>query len=299
MVNSSVSKFSGRLAKSFSIALLASIFLLMTVSGCLTTKGLPNHNFTVKYYGDCYAPVQQLRDNESALKADVMKGAAAGALAGAAAGLLAGGGDWRYILGGAVIGAAAGATITYLVSSEVQEKDQAARFAAYSETMDVDIKNIELANQAGRLAAECYDRQYNQLERDFRAGRVSKPEMLERLAEIRAGIDEAVEIMQYYQDITVANIKTYDEIIVAEEKRAPEQDKATPQRRQAVSAKKKKIETFSAATDTQMARLRERSRVIGNRQNAVNDAITPSQAYLDDAILAAFEFESCIPCSRS
>ncbi|MDR3154492.1 MAG: hypothetical protein LBW85_09575, partial [Deltaproteobacteria bacterium] len=211
-------------------ALCAALAALIIVTGCAGQK-LGKQTVVVKHYPTCYQPVTDMRRNAEQLNESVMKGAVGGAVTGAIAGLITGGGDWRHIAAGAAIGAISGATVSYLVTSETQSKAQAERFAMYTQTIDVDYRNLDQAVAAARITAQCYKQEYKKVERDFKAGRMSKEEMLERVAEIRDGSKDAATILRNYNDVAVANIQTYDEIVKAETTRTADRPSQSTMRR--------------------------------------------------------------------
>ncbi|MDR1165578.1 MAG: hypothetical protein LBO66_06840 [Deltaproteobacteria bacterium] len=284
-----------RLGQGLSSTVLACSLALLLVSGCIG-QGLPTHKFTVNYYQKCYEPIKQLRDNEDKLKGDVMKGVAAGAMAGFITVLIASDGNWRAALLGAVIGAAAGATVAYLVSNEIQSQEQEARFAAYNETMDVDISNISMAVKSARLARACYDREYKALERNYKAGRVPQPEMVERLAELRDGMGEVTEVLKKYNDVTLANVETYDNIIVAENKRTPDQDKLNPQNLQTVTKKRGNAAKLTRDADAELTLCGNLFNLMDRRSLEVQNA---GNGFAPVDYPALVDSSECVPCSLS
>ncbi|MDR2198794.1 MAG: glycine zipper 2TM domain-containing protein [Deltaproteobacteria bacterium] len=200
------------------------IALLFIAPGCATVPG--KQTVVVKHYPQCYEPITTLREEAKQLSTRIAQGAVGGALLGAVAGAMTG--ETENILIGAAIGAVAGATVSYIVTKDVQQKNQAERFATYAQYMDEDYKTLNSAVTSARSTAGCYRAAYNKLKSDYQAGRMSREEMLERVKEIQAGSSDAKEILQYYNDASVANIKTFEAVHREEMKRTT--DKPSPAR---------------------------------------------------------------------
>jgi uncharacterized membrane protein len=268
--------------------------VLSLASGCAGQR-LGTQTVRVNYYPDCYQPVTDMRQNAKKLNESVMKGAIGGAVAGAIAGLLTGGGDIRHVVAGAAIGAVAGATVSYLVTSDTQSKQQDERFAIYTQTMDVDYQNLDQAVGAARIAAACYKRAYTQVERDYKAGRMTREEMVSRVTEIRDGSKDAATILRNYNDVAVANIQTYEEIVKAETTRT--NDRPPRARVSQVSRKVTTMKTSQNSAETLIAELEDTAAA----SQIVLDSVRTAEAGILVAELpwAAFDPTDCATCSRS
>jgi uncharacterized protein YcfJ len=190
-------------------AVAAAIILLVAAAGC-AGQGLGKQTVVVKYYPQCYEPITTLRQEAKEMNANVAKGAVGGAVIGALAGALTG--KKENILIGAAAGAIVGAAAGYIATNEVQEKDRATRFATYTKYMDDDYSNLDKAVTSARVTANCYKDAYKKLAADYQAGKVTKPEMLERLQEIRDGSTDAREILAYFKDESAKNMTAFTEV---------------------------------------------------------------------------------------
>jgi uncharacterized protein YcfJ len=247
---------------------------LALASGCAGQK-LGKQTVKVKHYPDCYQPITDMRNNATKLNHDVIKGAVAGAVVGALIGALKGG-DAKGAAIGALAGAAVGAATAYLISETVQSKQQAERLKIYNQSLDLDISNLKQAVAAARIADNCYYKQYQQLERDYKAGRVSKAEMLEKLEEIKAGTSDAITILENYRDSTADNQKTYDAILAMETKRDTDRISSSAQsnfkrKKAAQAAEGKSTSNFIAHLDSRRTTYAQRSEALAREENGRPD----------------------------
>jgi hypothetical protein len=248
------------------VAAMAAVTLL---AGCAGSK-LGAQTVKVQYYPDCYQPISDLRRDADEMNANVAKGAVGGALLGAIGGLIAGGGDWRYAVAGAAIGAVAGATVSYLVTDDIQTKNQAERFATYKETMDVDYKNLEAAVAAARIAQQCYKREYTKVEKAYSpaGSTMPKEEMIARVTEIRDGSNDAITILTNYSDTAAANIETYDQVVQVERTRKADRPAAS------------RVRTVTTANNKMKSKNNEAQTLIAD----LNITKTASQTLLDNVV---------------
>jgi uncharacterized protein YcfJ len=223
------------------------VLLAFFAVGC-GARGLGKQTVVVKHYPQCYEPISTLREEAKQLSARIAQGAVGGALAGALAGALTG--KTENILIGAAAGAVVGASVAYIVTSEVQAKNQEERFATYAQYMDEDYSTLNKAVSSARITANCYSNAYKQLEKDYKAGKMSKEEMKERVTEIRDGTVDAKEILQYYKDASVANIKQFEEVQKAEVARTVDKPNASRTRSYGQKLdKNKEVVTQAEVTD--------------------------------------------------
>ncbi|MDR1577330.1 MAG: hypothetical protein LBT86_03730 [Deltaproteobacteria bacterium] len=201
------------------MALILAIALTATLaSGCAGQK-LGKQTVVVKHYPQCYRPVSDLRKRAEAINKATATSAVVGALTGAAIGYMQGGGKKSDIVKGALSGGLAGAGLGYLISSEVQAMDHAQRFQTYYKAMDMDIGNMKQAVAAAKITAGCYKKEYQNLSRNYKSGRLSDAEMYERLQEIKDGTNDAYKILQNYSEGSSQMASTFDQVIEMESDR--------------------------------------------------------------------------------
>jgi uncharacterized protein YcfJ len=198
----------------------------------------------VKNYGQCYAPLDALRESADKIKSDTIKGAAAGAAAGAIVGLLSRG-DLKGALVGAVIGAGMGAISANLISKANQAKALDERFASYNTAMDKALTDLNMATKAAAESCKCYNTEYNKLNAGYKKKKTVTPEeradYLERLTEIRAGNADAIGILDYYKVASAENQTTFAEVVRLENTR--ESDQAPQKTIRTVEQKRKTYDT--------------------------------------------------------
>lgn len=166
--------------------LIMTVFLL---GGC-ASKYAPQTTH-VNHYPQCYSPLAELRDTETETQSSVATGALFGALLGAAGGLLVSGGKGE----GAAIGAVAGAGIGGMAGASSARAEEKKRLARYLNDLDGDIRGLTNVTAAGRLAIQCYDREFKTALKAFRSKRISRQELDARYAEIKSGTAEATNFM--------------------------------------------------------------------------------------------------------
>jgi len=196
------------------LAIMFSAGLIMSAGGCASKYGTKTVN--VKYYPDCYQPIDQLRKDEDDLRRNTAAGAVMGGFLGAAIGYHKDGGKGAVI--GAAAGAFAGGMSAYLLTDQIQQKNQAERFAAYSQALGQDIKGLENAVAAARLVNKCYENSYKTLSKQYKAGQTSKAEMTDRLKELRDGTNDANNVLAKFAAEIAQNQIVYKDIPKAEAK---------------------------------------------------------------------------------
>jgi uncharacterized protein YcfJ len=202
------------------VRMIALIMLLVFPIAFLSACGakLGKQITKVNYYPKCYEPVATLRKNASDMTRNVAGGAVLGAIGGAIIGYQATG-DAGGAAVGAVAGAAIGAGLSYLITSEVQNKSTAERFKTYNQTIKAEIAKVDLGIQGARIALQCYTNEYKTLNSQYQKNAVSKPEMTARLTEIRDGATEAQTILHNYKDQITTNKKQFEDIVKVETQR--------------------------------------------------------------------------------
>ncbi len=166
---------------------LLSGILVFSLVGCGSTQKAPE--FNPEYYPQCYDPIAKLCKDQD--NSDEIKGAATGALLGAASGAVIGGiatGNWRGAAvgaaGGAVAGGAAGFFIVRL--DKIQNRDQ--RLAEYQKLLGEQSANWDLERASVEKAYKCYAEQINLLKQAYKDKKISKEDLLVRMNEIKAGL---------------------------------------------------------------------------------------------------------------
>jgi len=187
---------------------LLALGLMLYAAACASRYG--TQTVRARYYSDCYAPIAQLRKDESARTSNTVAGAILGAAIGAAIGYSQDGGR------GAAIGAAGGALIggsaAYLITDNIQRKSQAERFAAYSQALDQDIQGLGNAVAAAKLVNKCYENSYLTLKEQYKSGRVGREEMEARLLELRDGTRDANVVLAKFSNEIAKNQLVYQDI---------------------------------------------------------------------------------------
>jgi predicted lipid-binding transport protein (Tim44 family) len=259
-------KLPRRIAVEALIAVLA--LSLVLVPGCGPHVG--RQTVTIKYYADCYRPLQDLRASAEKVKSDTAKGVAVGAAAGALAGLLARG-NLQGALVGALIGAAAGGLGTYLISASVQEKALSERLAEYGDAMQTALTDLKNASQAAKLTCECYRKEYDALKSSY--GRKTNPtpeersEMLERITEMRDGNNDAIEILTYYGNVAAENLQTFDAVVAHEETR--ESDKASSSQIRTVRANRQNYQQASESVQSNLSLAQRQKELFDDEYNVL------------------------------
>lgn len=168
------------------------VMAAMLLGGCASKYGPQITN--VKYYRDCYQPISDLREAEKSFNRTVAGSVAGGAIAGAMIGLLVTG-KASGAIAGAVAGGVAGGAMGYALAKQRQIADDNQRMASYLQDLDGDITGIDRVTAAARLARQCYDKQFELAVVEFKAGRLTRPELDERYLEISNGSTEAGKIL--------------------------------------------------------------------------------------------------------
>ena len=142
------------------LALLLAGSLLLT--GCASQYGAQKTK--VNYYPQCYQPVAQLRQDENSTGTSTAVGAAVGGVSGAVAGNIYG-------------------------KSQARDRD-AAYLQAYSRQLGSEAASMNRATAAAKVAAKCYDEQFQLAANQFKAGQITRLDFQDRYNEIRSGLEE-------------------------------------------------------------------------------------------------------------
>ncbi|MDR1394598.1 MAG: hypothetical protein LBK52_00305 [Deltaproteobacteria bacterium] len=262
------------------------VIIASLLGGCAGAK-LGKQTVVVKHYPECYQPITDMRRAAEAVNKATATGAILGAITGAAIGY-AESGHSRGAIKGAVAGGLAGAGLGYLVSSEVQSMEQADRFRTYFQAMDTDISNLQQAVAAARIASNCYDKQYQQLSRNYKAGRISREEMLERLNEIRSGSNDAMTILRNYNDQAANVANVYDELTRMERDRP---DRAAASYINSIGKKKTSYNTQTRSAGNLISLMQKRSGAYDQLEHSITGENRPVR------VLAENTQGYFLPCS--
>jgi hypothetical protein len=243
-----------RFSSLISVMLVVTMFFL---SGCATKLG--RQTVKVKYYPQCYKPIQDMRAAEEQLRKNVATGALVGAGAGAAVGLASGEGV-KGVLLGALIGAAVGAAGTYIISAQLQEKSAQERIKAYNSTLDMESQSLATAAKTAKMTCDCYAKSYDELKRNYQRGNMSKAEMLERLTEIRNGNNDALTIMQNYNADVSKNQQSFSEVVKLERAK-PAGDRISKRQIQQIESKSRTYNNNSKSLNASIANLSKRQSI--------------------------------------
>ena len=186
------------------------IMALLALPGCASKYGAPRTK--VNYYPQCYQPVQQLRDDENY----VAKSTAAGAVGGALLGALIGGlttGKVEGALAGAAVGGVAGGVAGHAYGKNQQAARDRELVQAYSEQLGYEASGMARSTAAARVAQQCYDREFDQAKRDYKARRITKAQFQERYAEIRSGLQEVSYILTERYDTMAKKDAEYEQAL--------------------------------------------------------------------------------------
>ena len=164
------------------------VLVCFTLAGCGSKYGA--QTTAVVNYPQCYAPINELRQAESSMESSVATGAILGSLLGAVVGYAATG-----KASGAAVGAVAGAGVGSVAghaTAKSQERDMLARHLSQ---LQGDISGVDNVTAAGRLAIQCYDKEFKSALASFKAGRLTRDQLRSRYAEITSGTQEALSLM--------------------------------------------------------------------------------------------------------
>ncbi len=216
--------------------------LALLAPGCASKYG--DQITKVNYYPQCYQPVSDLRADENAVAKSTATGAVGGALIGAAIGGLASG-DWKGALAGAAVGGTAGAVAGHAYGKNQQQKRDAAYMAHYAQMLDEDTASMNRTTAAAKVAASCYNQEFDRLVADYKAKRVTKEELKTRYEEIRSGLQEISYILTERYDQMQQKDAEYQAALASDYISAPS---VTPKK---ASAKKKQTIAYKSSARKQ------------------------------------------------
>jgi outer membrane lipoprotein SlyB len=178
--------------KKTTMLLLISVLPLGGVWGCASKYG--EQTTDVVRFPQCYAPIKQLRDDESSVHTSTAAGAVGGALLGAVVGALTTG-KVSGAVAGAVAGGALGAGAGYASGKAQEEREQNVRMAAYLKDLDGDISGLNAVTASARHSIQCYDREFRTIIVNYKSGKLNKLELQDAYNEIKNGIGESERIL--------------------------------------------------------------------------------------------------------
>ncbi|MCB2187649.1 MAG: hypothetical protein KQJ78_14605 [Deltaproteobacteria bacterium] len=199
-------------------ALVAAGLVLLGIwsAGCGT---LPRKTTDVEYYEACYAPIQELRNQQESLKMATASGVFLGALGGMLVGYLSTG-KLEGALVGLGAGALAGGLAGYAMERNKQIQSDAMRYISYQADINEDTSKLDRTLVAAGGAQKCYDQEFQQLLGLMRDKAISKDEARKRFTEIQDGSAEAAAILGSISDAANGRVEQYQEALKYEAAKA-------------------------------------------------------------------------------
>lgn len=166
------------------------LVLSLCLSACAPKTPMPNIN--AEYYPQCFAPFKELQEHQSRLQRRVTGYTAAGVATGAAVGALTGllTGNWRGAIAGAITGAVVGGLTGFNLAKIEEIKDENRRLVAYRDVIGADLVNATDVEITALRSLKCYVQEFERLQLDYAAQRITKEDFAVRYAEIKSGINE-------------------------------------------------------------------------------------------------------------
>ncbi|MDR0339520.1 MAG: hypothetical protein LBH65_04515 [Desulfovibrio sp.] len=179
----------GGLSRFLLVALTAGAML---VTGCASKYG--TQTTQVNHYPDCYAPINELRQNEFVAEKSAVGGAVAGAVIGGLIGYAATGKASGAAVGAAAGGIAGGAA-GGIYGQHQRNQNDSARLDEYNASLDGNIREVNKATAAAKVARQCYERQFTVAASEFKAGHITREQFNSRYLEVTQGLEEAANIL--------------------------------------------------------------------------------------------------------
>lgn len=173
--------------------MLMCLSLTLFTSGCASKYG--SQTTKVERYPQCYAPIQQMREEENIVARNTAGGAAIGAIGGALFGLLLSGGKAEGAIAGAAVGGISGAAIGYSQGKRKKFAKENERMASYMRDLQGDIRGIDASTAGARVAIQCYEKEFNTLLANYKHGTMTKMEVQTAYTEIKNGLEESERIL--------------------------------------------------------------------------------------------------------
>lgn len=249
------------------ILLWLSVCTVLGTVGCSTSK-VPQ--IEAKYYPECYDPIAKLCKDED--NSDEIKSAAVGGVIGAIGGALIGGlasKDKKGALIGAAVGAVAGAATGFFKArlDKINDRDQ--RLAEYQKILGDVSSQWDLRKSSVEVALDCYDKQITVLENLVRDKKISEKEFLERMNEIKQGLDN---IKTYWADATTnvnADLADGEKFLEEEERRIAEEEKAKQIKAQEAKKQREKLRKQKLASQNQKKKVQQDNEKVSAKANEV------------------------------
>lgn len=245
------------------VSLVAGVVLAVFLGGCASKLG--QQTVKTNYYRGCYQPISQLRADEDAKNRNAAAGAVAGAILGGVIGYQSKGAKGAAV--GAVAGAVVGGAASYLISDSIQKKNQSERFAAYSQSLDQDIRGLQNAVAAAKLTSKCYENAYKDLEKAYKGGKIGREEMVARLTEIRDGTNDANVILSNYSAAIAENQVVYRDIQRVEAKKGSRS--LSSAQMNTISSKGKQLDKMNSDTRRELEALRQLNQRCSSQLNTI------------------------------
>lgn len=226
----------------------------MLASGCTSRYG--TQTTQVNHYSDCYAPINELRKNEFAVQKGVAAGAIGGALLGALIGYAATG-KGSGAAAGAAVGGVAGGTAGGLYSSHQKDQSDAARLADYNARLDGNIREVDKATAAAKVARQCYERQFNAAAKEYKAGHITREQFNSRYREVVSGLEEAANILGETNRNSSEVVTAYNKAV--EEEKRKQSAPASSTRTARSRSSRTTAASNKAEEEQQLSRMAERT----------------------------------------
>jgi hypothetical protein len=139
-----------------------------------------------------------------------------GAAGGAALGFLLSGGKWEYALAGGIAGGISGAATGYSMAKVQGIKDEQKRLRAYKTSMDIDMANATEVELAALQSLKCYVQEFEQLQKSLAEQTITKEDFAKRYAEIRTGITELGKITNNSQVLLAQRDAEFHTVLLTE-----------------------------------------------------------------------------------
>ncbi len=184
-----------------------------SITGCASKYG--TQTTQVKHYSMCYQPVAELRNDENITANSTATGAVGGALIGAIlGGLITGKASGALV--GAAAGGATGAVGGNIYGKSQEAKRNAAFYNKYASQLSAETASMNRATSAAKIAAKCYEREFQNALKQTRSGHMTKAQLSERYTEIRAGLEETSRILQSTYTNTAQKDQEYRKVMEQE-----------------------------------------------------------------------------------
>ena len=253
------------------VLLLSAMTLAMGMFGC-STSNVPQ--IEAKYYPQCYDPIAKLckdQDNSAEVKSAVV-----GGLIGAASGALIGGltsKDKKGALIGAAAGAVAGAAAGFFKARLEKIQDREQRLAEYQTILGEVSDHWDLEKASVETALKCYDEQISILENLIKNKQISKEEFLDRMNEIRQGLEN---IDTYWADATTkvdSQMADGEKFLEEEEARIKAEEQAKKLKAEQAKKAREAVKKQRAKQQAQMQSIKNDAKKVTTESNRLKNRL--------------------------